>query len=85
MGAIFCQVKRIRDIIQSNPLITSGNQKWSGAAPIFSRRATWRIKDVTRFKFSEKFFLLVKIIRDKIKIIEAIVWVRKYLIAASEE
>lgn len=35
IGAIFCHVSRINEFIQFNPSITSGNQKWNGAAPSF--------------------------------------------------
>lgn len=34
-GAIFCQVIIIKQFIQSNPSMISGNQKWNGAVPIF--------------------------------------------------
>lgn len=35
IGAIFCHVKINKQFIQSRPSITSGNQKWNGAIPIF--------------------------------------------------
>lgn len=38
IGASFCQVIRIKLVFQFNPSITSGNQKWNGAAPIFVNR-----------------------------------------------
>lgn len=44
MGAIFCQVSIIDAVIQFNPSITSGNQKWNGAAPIFVSNAVLMIK-----------------------------------------
>ena len=34
-GAIFCQVIKSILLIQFNPSITTGNQKWKGAMPIF--------------------------------------------------
>lgn len=34
IGAIFCHVNKIKQFIQFKPSITSGNQKWNGAAPI---------------------------------------------------
>lgn len=37
-GAIFCHVNNIRLFIQLSPSMTPGNQKWKGAAPIFSKR-----------------------------------------------
>ena len=39
-GAIFCHVIRIILVNQSRPLATSGNQKCTGAAPIFTMEAT---------------------------------------------
>jgi hypothetical protein len=39
IGAIFCQVRISKQFIQSIPSITSGNQKWNGAIPIFVRSA----------------------------------------------
>lgn len=39
IGAIFCHVSKIRLLNQFNPSITSGNQKWKGAAPIFVNNA----------------------------------------------
>lgn len=38
IGAIFCQVNRIAEFDQFKPSITSGNQKWKGAVPIFVKR-----------------------------------------------
>lgn len=38
MGAIFCQVIRIKHDTQSKPSIILGNQKWNGAAPNFNKR-----------------------------------------------
>lgn len=34
IGAIFCQVSKMNELNQFRPSITSGNQKWNGAAPI---------------------------------------------------
>lgn len=39
IGAIFCQVNRTNLLIHDRPSITSGNQKWKGAAPIFVNNA----------------------------------------------
>lgn len=35
-GATFCQVIKIKLLIQFNPSITFGNQKWKGAIPLFN-------------------------------------------------
>lgn len=35
-GAIFCQVIKIKLLIQFKPSITLGNQKWKGATPLFN-------------------------------------------------
>lgn len=37
-GASFCQVIRIAKFVQLKPSATPGNQKWNGAAPVFSKR-----------------------------------------------
>jgi hypothetical protein len=37
-GAIFCHVIKIKLLVQLNPSITPGNQKWKGAAPILSNK-----------------------------------------------
>jgi len=36
IGAIFCQVIKIKLLIQFKPSITLGNQKWKGATPLFN-------------------------------------------------
>lgn len=43
IGAIFCQVNKIKQFNQSNPSITSGNQEWNGAAPSFVKSAEFKI------------------------------------------
>lgn len=71
-------------LIQESPIITSGNQKWNGAAPILIRREV--------FKISEKYNINLKLyikFNDKLiilnnKIVEARAWVIKYFIVASE-
>lgn len=39
IGAIFCHVSIIKELVHDNPWIISGNQKWNGAAPILINRA----------------------------------------------
>lgn len=43
IGAIFCHVNKIEQLNQFNPSITSGNQKWKGAAPNFINNAEFNI------------------------------------------
>jgi len=43
IGAIFCQVIKIKLLIQFNPSITLGNQKWKGAIPLFNIREEAKI------------------------------------------
>lgn len=85
IGAIFCHVSKIKLLNQFNPSITSGNQKWKGAAPIFVNNAELVIIIKYWFKLKKKDeFIDIIIILNKINI-EAKVWVKKYLIDASEE
>lgn len=85
IGAIFCQVNKSKQFNHLRPSITSGNQKWNGAAPIFIRRAEFRIIK-GKHKDSVLLFILVLviiiIIENKI-IVEAIAWVTKYFRDAS--
>jgi len=39
IGVIFCHVRISRQFSQFSPSITSGNQKWKGAIPIFVNKA----------------------------------------------
>lgn len=85
IGAIFCHVNRIKLLNQFNPSITSGNQKWKGAAPIFVNNAELMIIIKYWFKLKKNDeFMDIIIIINKINI-EAKVWVKKYLIEASLE
>lgn len=85
MGAIFCHVNRIRELIHLNPSITSGNQKCIGAAPNFVRNAVFII--IVREKFMRG--LINSSVDNNIiiavnKINDAIACVTKYFIAASD-
>lgn len=85
MGAIFCHVKIIKQFIQFNPSITSGNQKWNGAAPILVKRAELNIIIMQLFNNQRGLkFIDIKTIAN-IKIVDAKAWVMKYFIDASEE
>lgn len=83
MGAIFCQVNKIKQFIQLRPSTTSGNQKWNGAIPIFVIKAEFIIIEVSlnkKIMFSKEETMILKI-----KIIEAKAWIIKYFNADSEE
>lgn len=86
MGAIFCQVKRINEFIQFNPSITSGNQKWKGAAPILIINAEFIIiiNELFTRGISNSSFNIIRSIAIN-KIIEANACVIKYFIDDSAE
>lgn len=78
IGVIFCQVIKIKLLIQDNPDITKGSQKWKGAAPIFIKREVI-INKLIIVKFKNSFFKNKNIIIiDNNKIEEAIAWTKKY-------
>jgi hypothetical protein len=98
IGAIFCQVNRISALFQLNPSITSGNQKWNGAAPNLIISAEFSISINVEFirglinSFVNLFlfliyllFLIIYIITDINRIRDAIACVIKYFIDASVE
>lgn len=85
IGAIFCQVKRMRELFQFNPEITSGNQKWNGAIPNLIKSEEFNNINILILNS----WLIwvkncIKIIIENKKILEAKVWVIKYFSAASE-
>lgn len=66
--------------------MTSGNQKWKGAAPVFSKRAELIIIEEQfwlKLNWLIKFILIIDIRIAKSKIEEAKAWVRKYFNEAS--
>lgn len=74
IGAIFCHVKINKQFSQFKPSITSGNQKWKGAIPIFVNSEEFIVKRGIdwKFRFVNKFlFIIIEIIDSKI-IVEAI-------------
>lgn len=81
IGAIFCQVNSNSLFIQFNPSITSGNQKWNGAAPVFVNIAEEKIKEILSC-WGVIINCDIKTIENN-KIDEARAWVMKYLIDAS--
>lgn len=87
IGAIFCHVRINKQFNQSKPSITSGNQKWNGAIPIFVRREEFIVnKNIDwKFRFVKKFlFIIIEMIDSRI-IVEAIDCTIKYLIEDSAD
>lgn len=85
MGVIFCHVNKIKQFNQFKPSITSGNQKWNGAIPIFVSKAELNIIIIElSIFFSTKKLLDIKI-KEKSKITEAKAWVKKYFRDLSDE
>lgn len=86
MGANFCHVSRIRPDDRGMPCVTSGTQKWNGAIPSFMVRAIVMNIDATGLNsfitvhWPENIRLIITAI---ISSIEAVDWVKKYLVAAS--
>jgi hypothetical protein len=86
IGAIFCQVNRISALFQLNPSITSGNQKWNGAAPNLIISAEFNISiNVEFIRGLMNSFVNNNIITDISRIRDAIACVIKYFIDASVE
>jgi len=85
-GASFCHVSIVRLVSVVVPCVTSGSQKWNGAAAIFIIRASvisvvdvWFVVSViSHWEVSIAF-----IVAANIMVIDANVWVRKYFVAAS--
>lgn len=71
IGAIFCHVNNKRQFIHESPSITSGNQKWKGAAPILVNKAVLKIiiRGLLIFLIRIK-FLEIKIIANN-KMVDA--------------
>ena len=86
MGANFCHVSRIRPDDNGMPCVTSGTQKWNGAIPNFMARAIVMSINATGLNsfitvhWPENIRLIIMAI---ISSIEAIDWVKKYLVDAS--
>jgi hypothetical protein len=85
MGVIFCHVNKIKQLNQFSPSITSGNQKWNGAIPIFVNKAEFKINIIV---FSI-FFIIKNLLESRIsvnrRIKEAKACVKKYFKDLSEE
>lgn len=85
MGPIFCQVIIIKFLDHFNPLITSGSQKWNGAAPIFRRRD----EDINAICIGLSLISKGSLFFSKIMIVnkikdDPVAWAIKYLIVLSE-
>lgn len=86
MGASFCHVSKIRPDDRGMPCVTSGTQKWNGAIPSFIARAIVMSIDATGLNnfitvhWPENIRLIMTAI---ISSIEAVDWVKKYLVDAS--
>lgn len=87
-GASFCQVSRIKPDDRGTPCVTSGTQKWNGESPSFIVKARVRMVDAVGFIM----FVMVHwpeykrlMITASIRSMDAVAWVRKYLVAASVE
>lgn len=86
IGAIFCHVRRTSLVFHDKPSITSGNQKWNGAAPVLVRSAEFIIIDsVSSVQKVRDSFVDRREIILNMKIKDASVWVRKYFAEASDE
>lgn len=80
-GAIFCQVKIKNAWNQGAVIKTWGNHKWNGATPNLIIRDAEISKDSPENnKKLEEMYLIIK---EAIKITEAMAWGKKYLIALS--
>lgn len=86
MGASFCHVSRIRPDDKGMPCVTSGTQKWNGAIPSFIVRAivisidAIGLNSFITVHWPENIRLIITAIINNI---EAVDWVRKYLVDAS--
>lgn len=86
IGASFCHVRIVRPVSVVDPCVTSGSQKWNGAAAIFIIKANVMIvvgacsdmSVISQWDVFRAFIVAANSI-----VIEARVWVRKYFVAAS--
>jgi hypothetical protein len=79
---------RAKPFIQLSPSITPGNQKWKGAAPIFSNKAELMSTGIKVLWINEGLIILkVKalIVIANNRVAEASAWVKKYFSEASVE
>lgn len=69
--------------VQFSDMIICGNQKWKGANPAFKERAIIIIISDETIKY--KLYTIMLAIKFIIIKKDAIAWIRKYLIPASEK
>jgi len=82
MGAIFCQVVRRMQECQFIELMTWGNQKWKGAAPILIESLIIMSSVLVVVEIIVMFgFVIVR--PASRRILDPRAWARKYLMAAS--
>lgn len=87
-GASFCQVSRIRPGSSGMPWVVSGTQKWKGERPSFIAKARVRIAEAVGLVILVVVHWLESsrlVTTASISSMDAVVWVRKYLVAASVE
>lgn len=85
-GPIFCQVSNIRPEEVLIPWVTSGTQKWNGAAPSFMMmEMVMRMLVVESMLCNSVHWLVWRklFMIANIRIMEAVAWERKYFVAAS--
>jgi hypothetical protein len=85
-GAIFCQVKSIKPFPHVSPSITPGNQKWRGAAPIFSSKDDLIKVLIKGFDVKSVFEVpKIKAANTTVnkRVAEAKAWIKKYFKEAS--
>lgn len=84
MGVIFCQVIKIKLLNQDKPSTILGNQKWNGADPIFINIDELIIIEI-KLLISKLLNIIIFIIIQNKKLMDAIDWVKKYFKEASED
>ena len=82
MGANFCQVIKVKQLIQFIFSITLGNQKWKGDAPSFNIKVIIIIEldKILLLRFNKKksiFIIIIYIIMEKKMIVDARAWTKK--------
>lgn len=85
-GASFCHVRRISPDDSGMPCVTSGTQKWNGDSPSFMVRARVIMSEaVGSMMFVTVHWPEYRRLRmmASISSIDAVAWVRKYLVEAS--
>lgn len=79
-GATFCHVSRTIMMVQLVLFATWGSHQWNGAIPILVVNAIRMSKEEAVWEW-----VLVYVMMDMMRIIEPVLWMRKYLIIASKD